>query len=155
MYKLLIIVAVLMLTSFSFRQNVPKEELSFCDATKLVLKKMKAGEELTMKSWEVAEGADVFESNITIAGWVTSIQNNLNDFSFVARKGRDEDSLVAKTKFAEIRELLLNCEMPKKIISEVPLHFNITSGNIIIDLAMFKNPYKQYYLNFAIMKPKK
>lgn len=148
--------SVLLFTSFITPLTAINEDIPFCEGVQLIIKKMKAGEELDMQGWEMAEGAKVYDSEVQLTGWIASITNDSDEFMFDAdKKGENKDIQVVQKQFADIKAQLMKCLAPKKITTDDPKRFSFSSGTIRVTLLLNKRFTEEYYISLYIAKPKK
>ena len=132
------------------------EVFPFCEGAQLIMKKMKAGEELSIQGWAMAEGATTYDSEIKITGWIALIENDSDGFTFNAdKKGENKDIQVIQKQFAEVKAQLIECFAVKKITTDNSKRFSFSSGNIVVSLLLIKRFTEDYRVSLYIVKPKK
>ena len=156
MYKLLSLASVFLFTSFTSPLPVIYEKLPLCEGAQLIVKKMKAGEELSIQGWAMAEGATTYDSEIQLTGWISLIENDSDGFTFHAdKKEENKDILVIQKQFADVKAELIKCFAVKKITTDNSKRFSFSSGNIVVALLLIKGYFEDYRVSLYLMKPKK
>ena len=155
MYKLIILVTALLFTSFIVRPSDAKAEFPLCEGTQLIVKKMKSGEEQSLKGYEMDDGADVFLSTVDLQEWICMVKENSRAFTFTADKPEDEDTLLVQKQFRDIKAQFIECFHPAKITITSTKSFGFVMGAIRVLVLVNQGFSKDHYVSLNIAKSKK